>query len=88
MCEILEELKGFLLCKRAAVYLNLVGVVSMLIYYQLTEWCVYSLRNVYSAHSLVLTCYVLADLTVTGHSIFTNIRNTALCHRCSFDHRS
>ena len=29
MCEILEELKGFLLCKRAAVYLNLVVVVSM-----------------------------------------------------------
>ena len=27
MCEILEELKVFLLCKRAAVYLNLVVVV-------------------------------------------------------------
>ena len=26
MCEILEELKGFLLCKRAVVYLNLVVV--------------------------------------------------------------
>ena len=72
MCETLEELKGFLLCKRAAVYLNLVVVVGMLIYQQVTDWCVYSLRNVYSAHSLVLTGYVLADITVTGHSIFTN----------------
>ena len=30
MCEIFEELKGFLLCKRDAVYLKLFDVVCML----------------------------------------------------------